>query len=55
MASFSLSRKQKAVASAVGIIPLTIAGIALLRCACAFAAFAIEIGVGLLYFVWILL
>jgi hypothetical protein len=46
--------RQKAVASAVGIIPLTIAGIALLRCGCAFAAFAIELGVGLLYFVWVL-
>jgi hypothetical protein len=57
MAGLSLSRRQKAVASAVGIIPLTIAGIALLRCGCAFAAFAIEVelGVGLHYFVWILL
>lgn len=55
MAPLSLSRKQKAVASAAGIIPLTIAGLALLRCGCAFAAFAIEIGVGLLYFIWILL
>jgi hypothetical protein len=55
MAGFSLSRKKKAVASAVGIIPLTIAGIALLRCGCAFAAFAIEIGAGLLYFAWVLL
>jgi hypothetical protein len=54
MASFSLSRRQKAVASAVGIIPLTIAGFVLLRCGCAFAAFAIELGVGLLYFLWIL-
>jgi hypothetical protein len=55
VAGFSLSRRQKAVASAAGIIPLTIAGIALIRCGCAFAAFAIEIGVGLLYFVWALL
>ena len=55
MAGFSLSRKQKAVASAVGIIPLTIAGLFLLKCGCAFAAFAIEIGIGLLYFVWVLL
>jgi len=55
VAGFSLSRKQKAVASAVGIIPLTIAGIVLIRCGCASAAFAIEIGVGLLYFVWVLL
>jgi hypothetical protein len=55
MASFSLSRKQKAVASAAGIIPLTISGFALLRCGCVFAAFVIELGVGLLYFIWILL
>jgi len=55
MAGFSLTRRQKAVASAIGIIPLTIAGLTLLRCGCAFAAFAIEIGVGLLYFVWVLL
>jgi hypothetical protein len=58
MAGLSLSWRQKAVASAVGIIgiiPLTIAGIALPRCGCAFAAFAIELGVGLHYFVWILL
>jgi hypothetical protein len=46
--------KQKGVASAVGIIPLTVAGIALLKCGCAFAAFAIETGVGLLYFIWVL-
>src|SRR5207302_6527025 len=39
----SLSRKQKAVASAAGTIPLTIAGIALLRCGCPCAAFTIEI------------
>ena len=55
MAGFSLSRRQKAVASAVGIIPVTVAGIALLKCGCALAASAIELGVGLLYFVWILL
>jgi hypothetical protein len=55
MAGLSLSRKQKAVASAAGIIPLTIAGLVLMRCGCAFAAFAIEVGVGLLYFVWVLI
>jgi hypothetical protein len=55
MASFSLSRRQKAVASAVGIIPITVAGLFLLRCGCAFAAFSIEIGVGLLYFLWVLI
>jgi hypothetical protein len=55
VAGLSLSRRQKAVASAVGIVPLTIAGFALLRCGCPLAAFSIEIGVGLLYFVWVLL
>jgi hypothetical protein len=55
MAGLSLSRRQKAVASAVGIIPLTISGFALLRCGCVFAAFAIEMGVGLIYLVWVLI
>jgi hypothetical protein len=34
---------------------LTISGLALLRCGCVFAAFAIELGVGLAYFVWVFL
>jgi hypothetical protein len=55
VAGLSLSRRQKAVSSAVGIIPLTIAGIALLRCGCALAAFGIELAVGLVYLVWVLL
>jgi hypothetical protein len=42
-----VTRRQRALACAAGIIPVTIAGIALLRCGCAFAAFSIEIGVGL--------
>lgn len=49
-----MTRRQVAFACAAAIIPVTIAGIALVRCGCAFAAFAIEITVGLLYFVWIL-
>jgi hypothetical protein len=55
MAIGSLSRNQKAVASAVAIIPVTVAGLSLIRCGCAFAAFTIEIAVGLIYFVWVLL
>jgi hypothetical protein len=50
-----MNRRQRALASAIGIVPLTFAGIVLLKCGCAFAAFAIEIGVGLLYFIWVLL
>ncbi|PYU25895.1 MAG: hypothetical protein DMG30_03680 [Acidobacteria bacterium] len=47
------TRKQKSVASAAAIIPVTVAGFALLKCGCAFAAFTIEIVVGLIYFLWI--
>jgi hypothetical protein len=50
-----MNRRQRALACAIGIVPVTIAGIALLRCGCTVAAFAIEMGVGLLYFVWVLL
>lgn len=55
MAIGSLSRKQKAVVSAVAIIPVTIAGLSLIRCGCPFAAFTIEITVGLVYLIWIAL
>jgi hypothetical protein len=50
-----MTRRQRAGTAAAAIAPLTIAGISLIRCGCTFAAFAIEIGVGLLYFIWILL
>lgn len=55
MALGSLSRKQKAVASAAAIVPVTVAGASLIRCGCPWDAFAIEITVGLVYFVWIAL
>src|SRR5580700_10839260 len=41
--------------AAAGTSVADVIGIALLRCGCVFAAFAIEIGVGLLYLIWILL
>lgn len=44
-----------AVASAAAIIPVTVAGLNLIRCGCAWSAFAIEITVGLVYFVWLFL
>jgi hypothetical protein len=50
-----MKRRQRAGTAAAAIAPLTIAGIALIRCGCAFAAFVIEIGVALIYFVWVLL
>jgi hypothetical protein len=55
MAIGSLSRRQKSVASAAAIIPVTIAGFSLVRCGCPVAAFTIEIAVGLIYFIWIAL
>jgi hypothetical protein len=55
IASFSLSRKQKAVACAVGIIPVTFAGFGLIKCGCARAAWIIEITIAVAYFLWIAL
>jgi hypothetical protein len=55
VAWFSLSRTQKGVASALAIIPITIAGLFLIRCGCSVAAFTIEVTVGLVYFLWIAL
>ena len=46
---------QWAAVAATAIAPVTVAGLVLIQWGCAFAAFAIEIGVGLLYFVWVLL
>jgi hypothetical protein len=55
MASFSLSRKHKAVACAVGIIPVTFAGFGLIKCHCVMTAWIIEITVAVAYSLWIAL
>jgi hypothetical protein len=44
----------RAMYCAVGIVPVTIAGIALMRCGCSTAAWVLEIGTGVLYLAWIL-
>lgn len=53
MAGLSLSRRQKAVACAVAIVPVTFAGIGLIRCGCAVTAWVIEIAVAAGYSLWI--
>jgi hypothetical protein len=50
-----MTRAQRARAAAATITPATVAGLVLIQCGCAFATFAIEIGVGLLYLISILL
>jgi len=50
-----MTRAQRALACAVGIIPTTITGIALVRCGCSTAAFALELATAAAYVVWILL
>lgn len=44
----------RAMYCAVGIVPVSIAGIALMHCGCSKAAWMLEIGTGVLYLAWIL-
>lgn len=46
--------RQRAIASAIGIIPVTISSIALVRCGCSTVAWVLELGTAVLYVVWIL-
>jgi hypothetical protein len=50
-----MTRAQRAIACAIGIIPTSIAGIALVRCGCSPAAYIIEMAtaVGYLVFIWV--
>jgi hypothetical protein len=48
-----MTRQEKAVACTVAIVPVTAAGIALLRCGCVFVGWAIEITTAAAYFAWI--
>ncbi len=45
----------RALVCAVGIVPTTIAGIALIHCGCSKTAWTLEIGTAVLFFVWIFL
>jgi hypothetical protein len=50
-----MTHRQRAWACAAGIIPVTIAGIALVRCGCGTVAWALELFTAAVYVVWILL
>ncbi len=45
----------RALVAAVGIVPVTIGGIALIRCGCSPVAWTLEFGTAVLYLVWIFL
>jgi hypothetical protein len=49
-----MTRAQRAMASAIGIIPVSAAGIVLMRCHCTLAAYTIEIATAVIYLVFIL-
>jgi hypothetical protein len=48
-----VSRSQRAFAAAAGIAPVTLAGLALLRCGCVLSGWTLEIFTAIAYFVWI--
>jgi hypothetical protein len=49
-----MTRAQRAVACAIGIVPVSVAGIALVRCHCSLAAYTIELITAIAYVVFIL-
>jgi hypothetical protein len=44
-----------ALVAAVGIVPVTLAGVTLIRCGCSPAAWTLELATAALYLVWIFL
>jgi hypothetical protein len=50
-----MTRQQRALACAIGFAPATAAGIVLMRCGCATAAWALEVLTAAAYLVWIFL
>jgi hypothetical protein len=48
-----MTRSERALACAIGFAPVTAAGIALMRCHCAFAAWALELLTAAGYLAWI--
>lgn len=50
-----MTPQQRALACAVGIIPTTIAGIALMKCGCAAVAYTLELSTAAAYLLWFLL
>jgi hypothetical protein len=51
---FTVRSAHRAMACAVAIVPVTVAGIALMRCHCALAAYVIEVIAAIGYLVFIL-
>lgn len=49
-----MTRAQRALACAIGIVPVSVAGIALVRCHCSIAAYTIELVTAIGYVVFIL-
>jgi hypothetical protein len=49
-----MTRAQRAMACAVGIVPVSVAGVVLVRCDCSLAAYVIEIATAVGYLVFIL-
>ena len=50
-----MTRAQRALACAIGFVPVTAGGIVLMRCHCVFAAWALELVTAAAYLVWIFL
>lgn len=48
-----MNRQQRAIACAVAIIPVTVAGLELLHCGCALAAWILELPTAAAYLSWI--
>jgi hypothetical protein len=48
-----VTRRQRALACAVGIIPVSIAGLLLMRCGCRWQSWILEIATAALYFLWV--
>lgn len=49
-----MTRTLRALACAIGFVPVTAAGIVLMRCHCTFAAWALELLTAAGYLAWIL-
>jgi len=49
-----MNRRQRAAVAAAAIAPVTVAGIALIRCGCAEAAWTIEIFAAVVFGLWVL-
>lgn len=49
-----MSRAQRALVAAAAVAPVTISGLALIRCHCSTAAWTIEVATALVFALWVL-